>query len=387
LSLTDLAPSSLSLRISATKAVEPEGTGNKQLQGEISSERPLQEEIAHENPEPVFDDTKARLQFWRDSKTFLKTLSARINQLRTITHETSERMRRHGTAELLERLQPNEKPPNTLEIVNESPETGIMAKLREKLNDVNHKLEQLQILVTGVRLGPRGPMDPQYSESWIEHHIHEDEKIEFERTAVRMGYAPNSISMDPVISEEQRTGMEELTRDWFENITRIGVGGEYRDIGITPVKGMLPYLDVAQEYVANSGMSESDKRQKLAGFERTFKKFGLDKESDEEAKDEDKVADSIEKGEPVVEETSATGDQGVQALEELPKDEIEALEPVHMEPGESISPEYVKIITEIQRSMAEIDKDVSSLEESYDAMLERQPQIPSSQASTQEKST
>jgi len=54
-----------------------------------------------------------------------------------------------------------------------------------------------------------------------------------------------------------------------------------------------------------------------------------------------------------------------------------------MEPGVSISLEYVKIITEIRQSIAEIDKGVSSLEESYDAMLERQPQIPPSQTSTQ----
>ena len=58
------------------------------------------------------------------------------------------------------------------------------------------------------------------------------------------------------------------------------------------------------------------------------------------------------------------------------EEEYASLAPVNTEPGERISSDYVKIITDIRRSMAEIDKDVSSLEESYDALLERQPPIP-----------
>ena len=282
------------MHISGTTPEEKGLEGGNLLEKGVAEEKPLQGEIAHEKaPTPVFDDTKVRLQFWRDSKTFLETLSARINQLRTITQETSERMRRHGTAEVLERLKPNEQTPtnNDLEIIPETPESGIMSQLHKKFTEVNTKLTQLQILVTGVRLGPRGPLDPQYSESWIEHHVHEDEKIEFEKTAVKMGFAPNSISMEPIITEEQKEGMEMLDNEWFETVTRIGVGGEYHSTGITPVKGMYPYLDVAQEFIANSGMSDSHQRMKLYGLERTLRQFGLDKMEDEEVeKDLDEKA-------------------------------------------------------------------------------------------------
>ena len=172
---------------------EVEG-GTNIIKGEIDVEKPPQ------------DDTQTRLQFWRDSKAYLTTLSARINQLRTITLETSDRMCRHGTAEVLERLEPNESP--TPEIVDETPEKGIMAKLHEQFLNVHKKLEHLEILVTAVQLGPRGPLDPKYSEAWIEYHLHEDEKKEFERTAVKMGYPPNSVSMEQQVTEEQKQGWE-----------------------------------------------------------------------------------------------------------------------------------------------------------------------------------
>ena len=62
------------------------------------------------------------------------------------------------------------------------------------------------------------------------------------------------------------------------------------------------------------------------------------------------------------------------------------MEPIQSEPVEKTSPEYVNIMKQIRQSMAEIDKDVSSLEESYDAILEhqKQPPLPPSQNSTQQ---
>ena len=260
------------LVLSDPQPQEIEG-GTNVLKAEIDVEKPVQ------------DDTQARLQFWRDSKAYLTTLSARINQLRTITLETSDRMRRHGTAELLERLKPNESP--TTEIVDETPETGIMAKLHEQFLNVHQKLEHLEILVTGVQLGPRGPLDPKYSEAWIEYHLHEDEKKEFEQTAVKMGYPPNSVSMEPQMTEEQRQGWETLERMWLDNITRIGVGGEYHDSGITPMKEWAYPLNRAAEYVSNSGMTELEKAHKISALERTYKKMGLFKE--EEVDEEEEV--------------------------------------------------------------------------------------------------
>ena len=256
--------------------------GTNVLKAEIDVEKPVQ------------DDTPARLQFWRDSKDYLATLSARINQLRTITLETSDRMRRHGTAELLDHLEPNESP--TTEIVDETPETGIMAKLHEKFLNVHKKLEHLEILVTAVQLGPRGPLDPKYSEAWIEYHLHEDEKKEFEQTAVKMGYPPNSVSMEPEMTEEERQGWETLERMWLDNITRIGVGGEYHDSGITPMKEWAYPLDRASEYVSNSGMNELEKAQKIWALERTYKKMGLLKEEEVE-EEEEEAKDEVREGE------------------------------------------------------------------------------------------
>ena len=286
-------------------------------------------------------------------------------------------MRRHGTAELLEHLEPNESP--TTEIVDETPETGIMAKLHEKFLNVHKKLEHLEILVTAVQLGPRGPLDPKYSEAWIEYHLHEDEKKEFEQTAVKMGYPPNSVSMEPQITEEQRQGWETLERMWLDNITRIGVGGEYHDSGITPMKEWAYPLNRASEYASNSGMSELDKAHKISALERTYKKMGLLKEEDVE--EEEEVEDEVTEGESTADAESEKAAEG--ELEKAGEEAYASLAPVNTEPGERISSDYIKIITDIRQSMAEIDRDVSSLEENYDAFLERQlPISPTQEAST-----
>ena len=328
------------------------------IKGEIDVEKPPQ------------DDTQTRLQFWRDSKAYLTTLSARINQLRTITLETSDRMRR---------LEPNESP--TPEIVDETPETGIMAKLHEQFLNVHKKLEHLEILVTALQLGPRGPLDPKYSEAWIEYHLHEDEKKEFERTAVKMGYPPKSVSMEPQMTDEEKQGWETLERMWLDNLARIGVGGEYHDSGITPIKEWAYPLDRAAEYVSTSGMGELEKAHKISALERTYKRLGLLK--DEEVDEEEVMDEDIKKELTTEPETEKVAEE----LEEVSEDEFANLAPVNMEPGEKISSDYVKIITDIRRSMAEIDKDVSSLEESYDALLERHPPLSTSQPPTQEPST
>ena len=369
------------LVLSDPQPQEIEG-GSNVLKAEIDVEKPVQ------------DDTQARLQFWRDSKAYLTTLSARINQLRTITLETSDRMRRHGTAELHERLKPNESP--TTETVDETPEAGIMAKLHEQFLNVHKKLEQLEILVTGVQLGPRGPLDPKYSEAWVEHHLHEDEKKEFEQTAVKMGYPPNSVSMEPQVTEEQRQGWETLEKMWLHNLARIGVGGEYHDSGITPMKEWAYPLDRASEYVSKSGMNEIEKAYKISALERTYKKMGLLKEEEveeeeveeeeveeEEVEEEEEVKDEVTEGESTAEAEKAASEE----LEEAGEEEYAILAPVNTEPGERISSDYVRVITEIRRSMVEIDKEVSSLEESYDALLERQPPIPPTQPPTPEAST
>jgi hypothetical protein len=177
----------------------------------------------------------------------------------------------------------------------------------------------------------------------------------------------------------------------FENATRIGVGGEYWDSGIGPMKGIYPELETALGYVANSGMSDVDKRHKMMALAKTFRKFGLLKGMDEEVEKLEDGDTKAEGGEnkDVVEEGSASPSKGDGSdwMEELKEDEIKAMVPIHMEPGKRISPEYVKIMTEIRLSLAELDKDLSRMEESYDSTLAPQPQIPQSQSSTQEAST
>jgi hypothetical protein len=355
----------------------------------VESEDKWKGEIPDFNPKPLIDDIPTRLEFWRNSKKYLTTLAARINQLRVITQETNDRMRRHGTAEVLERVNPDEN--TEIEIIEESAENGIMATLQAKFLDLHKKLERLEIIVTGMRLGRQGPQDPEYSQAWIERHVHEDEKKEFEETAVRMGFPPNSVPMEPQIPADHNEKWKNITDMIYERMTSIGVGGEYKDNGFTLGENMPYPLNIAGRYTANSGMDEFQKEQKVLMLAHTFKTMGIEMKDplSEESELEAAENEEIEKDVEPVQEGASEGAETLEDSEEAVQEDQEAESPIIVQPGEKISAEYLRIMTEMRKSMKEMDKEVSELEDSYDAFLDRQsppsniisPQNPSQGAS------
>ena len=314
----------------------------------IDSKTIHQGEIA-DRPTPVVDDTKVRLRFWRDIKSYVAKLTSRINYLRSITQETYDRLRRHGTAEL--RLKPGSTPSST-EVI-ENPEDGIMARLHKQFIDVHKKLETLEILATAMQLGPGGPLDPEYSAAWVEANLHKHEAEEFEQTARKMGYPANSISMDPVPTAEEKADLETVTGDWYERVSRLAVGGEYRGAGSYPGEGLVHPMGLAGRYAARSGLDEFQKGQRVWMMARTFDNMNIPLE------------DPLDQGDEQVEEEEGEDEQGARA---------HALQkPTPVEPGDRISPHFTSIMNRLRQSMSEIDKDMGSLENTYDEFLKENP--------------
>jgi hypothetical protein len=352
----------------------------------------LEGEIADAEQAPEIDDSKQRLQFWRDSKTYLASLAARIEQLRNITQSTSDRMRRHGTAELVQARKP-EEPATGGEVIDETSDNGIMARLKAQFTNVHKKLQRIEILTTAMRLGPGGPQDPEYSAAWVEANLHAYEKKEFEETAVRMGFAPNSVSMDPQMTEKDKKEWADLTSKWYDYTSRIGVAGQYRDIGSDPGEN-LPYpMDLAGRYASKSGLNQFQKSQRVWMLGHTFHKMGIEMEDpllkvkEEGEKDTEKdITTEDELWADLRQESSDEAIENVLAAEEDAREgeeneesmeDEEMLEPSVREPGERMSSNYTKIVNELRKSMREVDRDLASLEDNYDSFLQSQ----SSQAS------
>jgi hypothetical protein len=213
-------------------------------------------------PETEKDDSEIRLAFWRDSFTFLKSLAVRISQLRMISFKTGERIRQHGTAEVVIKLASSEQDSGRVDVVRKTPPNVIMAQLYTEYRKVKERLDQLQILVTAVVLGRVGPYDREYCQNWIEHHVHEDEKKEFEETALSMGYSPNSVPMDPLPTPSEKMEIEYLEKARIEHGINIGVAGEYRGLSFEPEKLPSELRGIAR-YLEGMG---TDANQRLGNF-------------------------------------------------------------------------------------------------------------------------
>lgn len=339
-------------------------------------------EIGEKEPE-IVDDTPARLQFWRDSKIYLASLAARISQLRDITQAAAERMRRHGTGELIQSVQPGQQPGGT-EVVEETPEKGLMATLHAQFQIVHKKLENLEGLATAVQLGPRGPLDPEWSDAWVEHNLHEFEKGEFEKTALKMGYPANSVTMEPEASEEQKAALEQMKHELLDSQARIGVGGEYREFSAIPGEGMPYPMNLAGRYAAKAGLDTYQRGIRVWTMAQTFEKMGIPFD-DRREKDEEKKVEGTEENTENEEAVGAKGEKGLgsEVAEAMrPEDAAKAAEedikaiqeeasfrPPDQDP---VTANYIKIIGEFRKSMSEIDRDVTSLESDYDAFLKSQ---------------
>lgn len=321
----------------------------------------LKGEIVDQKPQPPSDDTAAQLEFWQDCKTYLTRLSARIEQLRKITHETSDRIRYHGTAEI-------QHPSGSAELITQADDSSIMQTLHSKFLKVHKRLEQLEMLTTAMLLGPAGPLDREYSDAWIEHHLHEDEKIEFEATAVGMGFAPNSVPMEPSMSEDQRKLWEHITRRYYQYTASVGIEGEYEGAGYIPAEGMTYPMDAAARLVMNSGMDAYQKAMKVNMLAHKLQE-----------KDFDLKDPLSSRGIAKDEDVKAQNDEAVESTESLQEANLEDFltfdVPVRAEPGERIPSDYASAITAMRKSIAEIDGEVVSLEDNYDDFLKRNPRF------------
>jgi hypothetical protein len=313
------------------------------------------------------EDEVIKLEFWRESKKTLETLFARIKQLRQITQETSERIRRHGTAEMVERhvSETSAIPAHTNDIIT---------TLKTQFTNVHKKLENLEILITAARFGPGGPQDQEYSDAWVEHHFHEYEKTEFERTAVAMGFPPNSVSMEPVVPDDVHESLAAMTDTFWDEMTRVGVAGEYKGKGLTPGEGMPFPLNLAGRYAGeNSGLDQYQKGQRIWMLAQTVEKLDIPMEDPLVKKpvEEDEDVDDEEMEEAETEDATAEPER-----------------PFVVTPGPRFSPDFTSIVSKLRQSMSEVDQDMTSLEKNYDAFLKRQsPPVTSEQNSTLEAST
>jgi len=272
------------------------------LKGEIVNEKEEKEVAKPKDLHPTEDpEFVAKLGFWREAKQYITVLSARIEHLRSITRDTLEQLHRHGYAVALQHLATPDMAPTSRrpQITEDADPSSIVAKLYEQFQSINTKFKQLEMLATATIQGPAGPQDPEYSEEWIEWHVHQDEKKEFAEVAARMGY--KNLEMEPQATPEQRQELENLEKMWFDSYSRIGVGGEYENSGITPETQEGGAYGVLANYVAQSGMSDVNKAIKLAGFSKTFEQRGwkwvstaFDDEDEEEENDESQGANEGE---------------------------------------------------------------------------------------------
>ena len=402
------------------------------MKGEIVNETEDKEVAKPNDLHPTKDpEFLAKLGFWREAKQYITILSPRIEHLRSITRDTLEQFRRHGYVVGFQRLA---TPATALtspspQVTEEVEPSSIVAELHEQFQSINAKFRRLEMLATAIIQGPAGPQDPEYSEEWIEWHVHQDEKKEFAEVAARMGY--KDLEMEPQTTPQQKQELENLEKMWFDSYSRTGVGGEYENSGITPETQEEGAYGVLANYVAQSGMSDVHKAIKLAGFSKTFEQRGwkwvstdVDEEEEEE-KDENKEANEAEERE---EAKDRTEDDGLKAEEldeikrqqdaespasedtdrsnlfvlerTLPDGQTVTLDPadinpediqglqyghggIDIEPPIDITPPprvpleeqwtISRLREALQMTFKDLDKDIKSLENDYDAFIAQNP--------------
>ena len=292
-------------------------------------------------------------------------------------------MRRHGTGELVQPLEPGQQPGGPIQVIEETAENGLMATLRTQFMNVHKKMENLEALVTAVVNGPRGPLDHEYSAAWVESSLHQFEKEIFEKTALKMGYPPNSVTMEPEMTEQQQASLTTLTNEFWDATARVGVGGEYREFGAVPGENMPYPMNVVGRYAATSGLDIHQRGLRVWNMAQTFQKMGIEfddplvkKEPEEEnVEGTEEKADAVGKdGEEIpgsgAEEVSADVPEAANESMGIPTEEVDI--PVTTRPQDKAKANYMKIVNHLRQSMSEIDKDVSSLENDYDAFLQKQ---------------
>jgi len=396
------------------------------LKGEIVNEKEEKEVAKPKDLHPTEDpEFVAKLGFWREAKQYITVLSARIEHLRSITCDTLEQLHRHGYAVALQHLATPDTAPTSCrpQITEDADPSSIVAKLYEQFQSINTKFKQLEMLATATIQGPAGPQDPEYSEEWIEWHVHQDEKKEFAEVAARMGY--KDLEMEPQATPEQRQQLENLEKMWFDSYSRIGVGGEYENSGITPETQEEGAYGVLANYVAQSGMSDVHKAIKLAGFSKTFEQRGwkwvstaFDDEEDEEEKDENQGADEEGEREDDAFTAEGLGESKLQRDAERPANEDKdksdlfllertlpdgqavTLDPadinpediqglqygyggIDIEPPIDITPPprvpleeqwtISRLREALRKTFKDLDEDIKSLENDYDAFIARNP--------------
>jgi hypothetical protein len=370
-----------------------------------------------EMPPPIEtppDNPKGRLRFWREAKEHVAKLSARISQLREITQSTADRLRIHGTAETHD-SQP-------------TPSRDILTLLEGYFRKLKAEINQIQVYATALQLGPGGPLDPEYSREWIEAQITAHEQREFEATAVKMGYKPNSVTLDPVFTEAQKTKLKTFNARVTEELARTAVGGEY--IEARPGDGMDWLLEKAGRLASRAGLDEFQRGQRVYMLAQTFAGRGISMEDPvemaglEEAEgEENKGAEEAEAEEVETEEVEAEeveakeveAEEGEENNEVDEKKEENVEESVKVKPlfaGHDVTPpvtidssvhvqtedssiptdlpdlwpqapeprkersaklpaNYTSLMHLLRESMVDVDKDVTALEDTWDEFLKK----------------
>jgi hypothetical protein len=349
----------------------------------IEDDKPkvLQGEIARDPAAPV-DNTEGQLQFWRDCRATLETLYSRIKRLRIVSQETTDRIRRHGTGELIERVRPDSTASDSTDIEHTD---SLLSTLQTQFNNIRKKFQDLEGLVAAAQFGPGGPKDRDYSEAWVENAVHQYEKVEFEKTAVRMGFEPNSLPMEPVLPAEDTDELAAMTDLVLEETARVGVAGEYKGKEISPGEGMPFPLNLAGRYAGEvGGLDQHQKGMRIWMLAQTVEKMGLPFEDPglkkPETAEEGDAGNVEETQEEYAEMVPTEGTE----MEEAETEE----EPFVIPPGPRLPFRYTAFAEKLRKSMRETDRDLSSLEDSYDAFLKRHsPPLKPAQNPTLEAST
>lgn len=349
----------------------------------------------HPTEQPEF---LAKLAFWLEAKKHITVLSSRIEQLRLITRQTLEQLRRHSYAIGYERRTGATGSAESIRASAATNEEGIVAKLHQKFESINAKFKQLEMFATAVIEGPGGPQTAEYSEEWIEWHVHQEEKKEFAKVAEQMGF--QGLEMEPQATPQDTEELGMLEKMWYDSYSRIGIGGEYQNSGITPETQEDGQYGLLANYVAQqSNMTEENKALRLAGFNKTFEQrgwhwnYGTWDEEDEEGvmgtKEERQLEEEKEVDEDGEEELEA--DEAPRTLaDDFPevKDVRLTYEghdmdlPIDTTPPPRIPLDEQQTMNRLRTRMREskfketfkdLDEEINSLEKDYQAFLTRNP--------------
>jgi hypothetical protein len=346
----------------------------------------------------------AKLAFWREAKKHITVLSSRIEQLRLITRQTLEQLRRHGYATGYERLTGASRSNDSIRPCA-TDEEGIVTKLHQKFESINAKFKQLEMFATAVIQGPGGPQTAEYSEEWIEWHVHQEEKKEFAKVAEQMGF--KGLEMEPQATPQDTDDLAVLEKMWYDAYSRIGVAGEYQNSGITPETQEEGQYGLLANYVAQqSNMTDVNKALRLAGFDKTFEQrgwhwnYGTGDEEEEDGSTRKTEEQQLEEEEEVDEDGDEEEEEEEEEVDEAPRtlaDDFPGQElkdvrltydghdidlPIDITPAPRIPPDEQQTMSRLREGIREskfretfkdLDEEINTLEKDYQAFLARNP--------------